>query len=118
MSLPDRIRDYRTHDWKAYHLSPAEWGELRRLLDGGPDPHKCCHSETERAEELGDDPERFYVDWERVAANFDPEQGGEINALKASWRDHLAGSLVMLIYDDIFIKGMGANVAVAQHPVV
>ena len=117
MPISDYVQSYKTHDWKVYHLSLADWAELRHLLDEGPDPHKCCHSETERAEQLKDDPDRFYIDWERAAADLDLEEGGEINTLKTSWRNHPAGSLVMLVYTKEFIAGQEATVAIAPHPV-
>lgn len=119
MSLPDYVYRYKTHDWKVYRLSSEEWQKLQQLLKSeGLLPHKFCNSESQRAEELKDDPDRFYVDWERLAADFDPTRGGDVQALKESWRGHPADSLVMYVYDDVFLRGEGITIAVARDPVV
>ena len=95
MALANRIEKYQTKTWKTYEIVIGSSEEPPSKRDF--ELHNfCCHSESEMAEKLGENPKRFYVDWEMVAADIDPKWGVIfLGRLTQDWRGHKAGNLAM-----------------------
>jgi len=102
-ALPLWIQNYQTHEWTVYKMLATDYeAEVAPLLEPLDPRWQVCHSESQMArEELKDNPNRFYTDWELVAADLDPTQGCDIMQLKAPWKNHSASAIVIIGYQGI-----------------
>jgi hypothetical protein len=97
MAMEPWERDYTTRTWRTYEVVPHSQDEP--AMQRSRRYFAVCHADSEMARQLGYNANRFYVDYEMVAAGIDPLFGGDgPHELAVEWRGHPAGSLIYRVY--------------------
>lgn len=95
-ALPAHIASYRERTWQVHEL-PFTGADLPQVED---DPRVLfCSSDSQMAADIGDDPNRLYVDLELLAADRNPSAGAQIGRLAADWNSVAAGTLTIVSYE-------------------
>ncbi len=101
MPLPEYVRRYQTRKWKTVVMEVASgrYQSLKALLDSASGFEQCS-SDSLRAQNLGDHPQRFYFDEEQVAAdlNIFGVFGVKLDRLSQPFEEFPAGTLVISMY--------------------
>ena len=92
---PSYLRTYQTREWKFFKFSAGDSNSPP--ISTEPTGFMVCDSQSETAKRVGDSKARFYWNEELAAAGLDPTSDGNLKKLSADWRDHKAGSLVMVV---------------------
>ena len=99
--LAPYIQNYQTRKWKTYKMPALDQSSWPKMTDVTKEEVFWLNSDSELAAEIGDRPNRFYVDLELVAAGLNPLLGTSFYKLTEDWHDHKAGSLVMETYEGV-----------------
>ncbi|MBI3632953.1 MAG: hypothetical protein HY226_01530 [Candidatus Vogelbacteria bacterium] len=95
-----REMNYKTRKWKTYVALVGSGDEPPHAVQY-KGPLIMCNSESPMAEELGENPLRFYWDYELMAADIDPDIGACGFFLSEDWKGHKRGALVVSVYTGV-----------------
>lgn len=99
--IPSYVQSYQTRAWKTHKMLLVDRSQWPTRASVPQEEVYCLNSEGGKAKEIGECPNRFYIDWELVAAGMEPTWGTFLHRLEEDWRNHKAGALILRVCDGI-----------------
>lgn len=93
-------RSYQPRKWKVYEVTISEYHKIS--MAAASSEFRECNSDSQRAAEWGESPDRFYTDYELAAAGLDPTYGTVALArLTSEWHGYCVGTLLLVSCEGI-----------------